>query len=519
LSLAAGLLGGALGLVAADAVLEREARPTPAGPRIENGWDPDTGRGSLTIHTPAGERIEVHLQDRFPGYTGGLALGSQDRPACVVHPADGGEAQAVWCAQDESLVLHTDDGPLEYSFGWSENLGQGPDGVPLHYLGGAIQSHDARGLLLAARHFAPPFLVERWLLVDPGGALLLRTRITNLRPAPLVFDWWAGEDPWVGRYGTADGDVGWAPGRGLILNEASLDPPPRALGIADQPSGLANAFVLGPDEDHAAPGRGTPTPDHVLFANRFAHAPGEVDPTRPLEAGSITAFNVGWTDRGLEPGESWEVSYALGRAERRDGTLAPPALDPAAWDRLHSAPSLPFPPEPPGRLRFVSERVVLTLLPDGDGVDVEGRYVFQNTTGDSLRRAIYFPFAVDADHPAPAEVEVEVVGGPPVRVEHLAAGVLFEVSCPPRDLTLRVRYRQACRTPTATYVVTSARAWGEPLARAEFVVYVPAGLVLEDASYPLVLRGYMPGGGQARGLTLQPFSPTRELSVRWRRRE
>jgi len=274
---------------------------------------------------------EIHLHRGFEGYTGGLVLGSMDGPAYRYWPpgATGeDDAVSIWCAQDESFVV---DG-AELTYGWSENLGRGTDGTPLSYLGGELLEQTPGHLLLTSRHAGGPLAVTRWLQVRPDGTLLMRVDATNLRDTPLTFDLWSGEDPWVGTYGSARGDVGWIPGELVIAERAVTPAQARCLGVVDpdeQAAGrpAANAFCLGPD---------APAPDHVLFANAFAHDPAELDPDRPLDGGTSTAFNVGWVGVTLPPGASWSTSYSLGMANvaAPGEPPGPPTVPDAAWERM-----------------------------------------------------------------------------------------------------------------------------------------------------------------------------------------
>ncbi|MFH1466412.1 MAG: hypothetical protein ABIO70_18660, partial [Pseudomonadota bacterium] len=305
--------------------------PSPAAP----GWDPATGHGTIALTTPAGVPLRVQLMEGFPGYTGGLLLGGFGGSAYVRWPEGGPEdGVAIWCAQDESLWLEGPGGGREFAHGWSENFGTGPDGTPLRYLGGAVLADDGEGLLLRAENGALPFHLARWLLVQPDGTLLNRLRVTNASSLPVRFAFWEGEDPWVGRYGTSEGDLGWwgspgEPGHWQRTEGGPRGPFPRCLGIGDPGEGeggppSANFLCLAPE---------APAPDVFLFANHFAHDPTEVDPARPLTSESMTAFNLGWTGIALDPGAAWELSWAAGATAPPSVAEAPraPELPAAAW--------------------------------------------------------------------------------------------------------------------------------------------------------------------------------------------
>lgn len=507
-------------LVATGCAGPREDEPLPVepppsrarkAPTIEHDWSPATGRGTVRLAMENGARAEIHLHQGFEGYTGGLLLGSMDGPAYRYWPpgVEGDEgAVAIWCAQDESLVV---DG-VELTYGWSENVGRGADGTALRYLGGELLEQTPGHLLLTSSHAGGPLAVTRWMQIRADGTVLSRVDVTNLRDSPLTFDLWSGEDPWVGTYGSARGDVGWIPGE-LVRNERSVAPEAApCLGIVDpservQGRPAANAFCVSPD---------APVPDQVLFANGFAHDSSEIDPMRPLTGDTLTAFNVGWTGISLAPAATWSTTYALaiagppGTAEDPDAPPTPPAIPEAAWGRMAAQKAAERAVATRDPLRFASERVEFEVLPDGAEVEIRGLYRFVNEGTEPLRRSIYFPFAIDDDHPYPHDIQVST--GRPRRIKD---GVVFDVQLDAGAAEeVEIRYRQAASGHTATYVVTSARGWFEPLDRAELVVYTPAEWSDPEISYPMQ-RVDDHGGRQVWSTTIEAFVPDREFTVAW----
>jgi hypothetical protein len=473
------------------------------------GWDPATGRGTVALTTPAGERVRISLMEGFPGYTGGLLLGGFGGSAYVRWPAGGPEeGVAFWCAQDESLWLKGPNGGREFSHGWSENFGSGPDGTPLRLLGGAVLANDASGLLLRAENGTLPFHLARWLLVLSDGTLLTRLRIANAGATPIRFAFWEGEDPWVGRYGTSEGDLGWwgspgQPGRWQRTEGGPSTPFPRCLGIGDPGEGeggppAANFLCLAPE---------APAPDVFLFADHFAHDPAEMDPERPLTSGAMVAFNLGWTGLALDPGAAWEVAWAAGATAPPSASQAPiaPVVPPDAWARLAAEPAPPavLPRDP---LRFAAEAVDMTVLPGGGAVRIEGRYTFVHDGAEDQIRRIFFPFAVDGAHPWPREVQAEGR-----TLARLRDGVVFPLRVPAGgETTFTLAYTQDCLDASATYIVTTANAWEQPLAESTLTLRLPPDLRLVAQSPALEAVG--DGTWRAH---FAPFQPEGEWTVRW----
>ncbi len=544
---------GAAALVAGVALLSgpdpapraRGSAPARSRPEIEDAWDPASGRGEVVVRRADGATVTLRLHERFPGYTGGLLLGSQDRSSWSLE-RPGAPPAGLWCAQDETLVLHGPDGARAlFAHGWSEGLGRGAGGLPLRYLGGARLAHDREGLLLAARNATPPLAVTRWALVLPDGTLLTRARLEPTGGEEVVVSWWTGDDPWVGAYGSSEGDVAWSADDGLVRVERALDPAvaARGLGIADLPPAagggaaaptLANFLRLGP---------GCPRPDHVLVADGFARDPAEVAAGRPLGARGSVALHLGWVARRVSAAAPLELTWAQGEAVLEGGRPRPRDVPAAAWRRLGAAAPPPARPEVPA-LAFAWEEVTLTVAASGDAVEVDGRYGLRPPPGARLVRTIWFPFAVDGAHPPPDEVSVErsrdaaASAGDgdapapgdgarapprwePVPFDRTREGVAFPLEVAGREVVLRVRYRQRSLDASATYVLTSALAWPDPIGRATLRVRLPAGLDLAAASLPLAGPTAAPADGGPAGARAWTFEATRfrpgvDLTVRWR---
>ena len=490
--------------------------PAPHSGTIDSSWDPVNGRGVVRLDRADGSRVELRFHDGFAGYTGGLVLGSQNGPAFRYWPPGvdpESKPLAIWCAQDESIRDRGRD--LEYSWGWSENLGTGPGGVPLRYLRGAVMQEGDDGVTLVSEHAAEPLQVVRRARIRPDGTVLMDVRLTNTSDYDFAFDLWTGDDPWVGEYGTAEGDRGWFDG-GVFDNERSLEPAEvGCLGVVDREVTLgegeaartfavANAFCLSP---------ASARPDQVHFANRFAHGPDEVHPELPLEGSTMTAFNLGWIDVKLAPGEQLELAYALGMADASgsaEDVPVPPAIDALEWEALAAVPweSLSA-PETRDPLRFAWERVEMEVQPGLHEVEVRGIYRLQNRSEEPAVRRIFFPFAVDEEHPYPSQIHVSTG-----QVRRLRDGVVFPIEVPAHgELEFEVRYRQRTTVPNATYIVTSARAWNDPLDRSILVISGPDGWAPVTTSFPMVEQ--IEDGRTIWVADMERFFPDRELSASW----
>jgi hypothetical protein len=490
-------------------VAARAAAPAP----LQIGWDPRTGKGDVRQHLASGDVLRVCFHCGFAGYTGGLVIGNFNGSGYGLYPKRpirGFRMINVFCAQDESIWDHAEQ--AEYTYGWSENYGKGDDGKPLKYVRGRIVDSGPRTVVLQSENAGGCYRVTKVATTRAEVRWwIIATRITNTCDRPVRFDFFSGDDPWLGLYSSAEGDVGWTPD-GLVRHERAYGAGQFVagglydLGEAGSTTGFsnqANFFLLDP---------ATPLPDLALFANSFAHSRREIDPTRALDDKKMRALNIGWTARTLAPGQGLTVAMALGLAETGAPGSIPrlPAIDAADWSvwRRHlkedNSPAS-------DAVQFAAELVELEL--DERQLTVVGSYHLRNPDASSQSLSIRYPFLVGDDRPAPATV---LVDGKelPVRRDARSAEVVFPVHVPPHGLArFVVRYTQRHSERRAGYMVTSALRWPRPIDRAVFVVRHPARMPV-TISYPTQHRERR-GDTVVRWIVAQPFVPEREVELSW----
>ncbi len=427
--------------------------------------------------------MHICLQCGFPGYTGGLVIGSYNGSGFEYVPAKpirGYRSLNIFCAQDESIWDR--DESREYSYGWSENFGTGPDGERLSYVSGNILESGPDRLVLTSRNRGGCYQVDKRLLW-PGGAkyVAVWTLIRNLCDRPVHFDFWTGDDPWIGRYHSSEGDVGYTQ-NALVRVETRVPSSEFAwggvydLGNSEAKekeggySGIANFILLRPER---------PKPDRIYFANRFAHSDAELQPGKPLDNKSMLALNLGWTDVVLKWGQEVSYAYVLGIAQS-SGEPQPPRLPDvpdAVWWTLE--------PRSPGwqYLHFEREHVELTV--SDNELAVDGVYQIQNDADQAAHIGILYPFPIDLTHPTPSFVEID--GKRPAHVD--AMGTTFPFDVPARASgSFRAVYRQNLQAHSATYIITSARHWSGAIGHAEFVIRYPRRFRNVWVSYPADTR-------------------------------
>ena len=351
---------------------------------------------------------------------------------------------------------------------------------------------------------------------QPARFWIIATRITNRCNHPAHFDFFSGDDPWIGLYKSSDGDVGWTP-NGLVRNEWRLevgdftagglwDLGNAALGQTEGSfSNQANFFALDPT---------LALPDEADFANRFAHKKSEIDSTKPLDNRSMTALNLGWTNQQLAPEASKDYVFALGLANTTNSATVPqiPDLRDEHWSRWRRQSS-PKDGSVEQSAEFSAELVELDV--SRESLQVRGTYYVYNPTTASAGFTIGFPINTAADRPQPQSIvvdgrEIPVTVESPTRVS-----ATFPIAVPAQSIrSFEVRYTQPHRGRRAEYIVTYALTWKRPIDRAVFRIRAAAELGPIHTSYP-ARRTRSQSGTQVLTIVRQPFVPDRELVVTW----
>jgi hypothetical protein len=498
------------------------AAPMAEAPRIESRWDPKTGKGDV-VHTLAGgDLLRTCFQCDYPGYAGGLAIGAFNSSGLGFYPRNpirGHSKINLFCAQDESIFDR--DERAEYSYGWSENFGKGDDGKRLEYVRGRTLDAGPDRVVLESENQGGCYMVRKVASSRANARFwVIATRITNRCQHPVHFDLFTGDDPWIGTYRSAEGDVGWTPdaivrtetalGVGLFSAGGLYDLGNGVLGQTEGSfSGQADFFAIDPAVD---------LPDIAAFANSFAHSDRDVRRGRPLDQKTMIALNLGWKNRTLAPGEGFTVAFAAGMAEtdEPDGGAAPvPRLPPLTdddWSVWRQYLEHGARPDASSAVHFAAERVEITV--GADEIAVVGTYHLLNASGGATRALIEYPILSGPDRPAPNEI---TVNGQTFSVDPSAGGnaARFPVSFPARGLVgFEVRYVQRHTERRAGYMVTSALSWPGPIGRAVFVVRYPAALGKVQLSYrPDSTRRV--GDSVEHVIVRQPFRPDRELTISW----
>jgi hypothetical protein len=285
-----------------------DARP-PHGqpPHLHVEWDAADGSGYVTHRLADGRVLETVFgryqedDDREPQglFVGGavpevVARYGFDESGMSVRDARGWHH--LWCTVNEAWLL----------------AGRGRNLYPADWrlVGSRVLERTRQRVVIESDHrfvegaFALE-MVRRATFVAGQPWFRLEIRFVNVGDAPVTFTYGYGDEPWVGRYGSAAGNVGWLR-RGLVTVAGRFEPVVEPwAGIYDAKSGDAN-FIAWP---------GTP-PDLAYFGNHAgAPQPGEIG--APLASNEVF-IGLEWQRRTLAPAGSLLVRLDVGQAELDD---------------------------------------------------------------------------------------------------------------------------------------------------------------------------------------------------------
>jgi hypothetical protein len=273
---------------------------------LESEWDAALGRGIVRNHFPDGTELVTLLsryhnggddgEDRHGAFLGGsipdvaLDVSLQNQSGMAYRDAQGRWFH-IWCNANEAI--------------WDVADGKEIDTWAYRYVGSHVVVRDAHRMVIESEHeilvSGVPLRMTRVAQFTAGAPyVLLGVTLENVGTSPARFMFLYGDEPWVGDFGVAYGNLGWT-SDGIFADEALLEHVQhRWAGIVDTKSGKAN-FLAWP---------GNELPTKVYVSNEL----GKLVPGVPLASGEIF-IGTEWHWE-LAPGESRHLLLAVGMAVR-----------------------------------------------------------------------------------------------------------------------------------------------------------------------------------------------------------
>jgi hypothetical protein len=299
--------------------LTAPAGSVDAGPSLTLEWDQRAGGGYVRNRLADGTEL-LTMFGRYLDSDGlqphGLFVGgavpevsadatAQDQSGMAYHDARGWAH--IWCNVNEGLE---DDASRS---SWPPSRWQ--------FLGSRVRVRTPRLLELESQHelaLAGGLLrIERLATFVAGEPFFrLTIRLQNLGPGAVRYTYLYGDEPWVGHFGSAEGNIGWRPGE-LLRFEGGIEPAAGAAGILDEKSGIANFIAWGGEEP----------PGFVYISNQGGQV---ANPRRRVPLTSNEVFvGLEWIGRSLEPGQGRTMRLVIGMAQH-DPSSGLPAAPPGS---------------------------------------------------------------------------------------------------------------------------------------------------------------------------------------------
>ncbi len=273
---------------------------------LELEWDEADGSGIIRNHFADGTEL-VTLFGRYEDSNGRIPHGLFVGGALP-------EVEATGEQQNESGMAYRD------ARGWSHIWCSVNEGIEddagrmifpssFDFLGSRVLISDAHRVVLESNHeialAGGPVRMDRFAYFSSGEPFFeLGIRLVNLGDRDVHYSYVYGDEPWVGDFGSSEGNVGWLAQK-IVPFEGEFDVEKnRWAGILDRKTGIAN-YIEWIGED---------LPDNGYFSNRG----GEVRPaSRRIPLSSNEVFvGLEWRNRSLHAREARSMRLAVGMAER-----------------------------------------------------------------------------------------------------------------------------------------------------------------------------------------------------------
>lgn len=168
-------------------------------------------------------------------------------------------------------------------------------------------------------------------------------------------------------------------------------------------------------------------------------------------------------------------------------------------------------------IQFAREEIAVNV--GGSSCWLDADYYFANHGSMAAGWSIYYPLINTDTLPFPDSIMVaDASTGGALAFEKSANGVLFFLNIPPEGTRkIRVRYHQQTPAERFEYILTTTKAWGRPLERADFHIMVPDSLQLTSCSPAFDVKDKIEHA-TVYAISRYDFMPASNLVVQWKRR-
>jgi hypothetical protein len=297
-------------------------------PCLDFKWSKKRGRGFIKNTWPDGRKLVINLgrfKDSESRYPAGIFIGGglppsdpdykfMNNEATGMTYFDGQRWYHIWCNSNEGFISPAQPNIPSYPSDWA-------------FKGSWVRENDGRNLAIESRHrvilTGVPLDATRFLFYTAGNSfVILTTEFTNRGTVPLPFQYFYGDEPWIGFFGSSTGDVGWME-KELILTEREIDTQQHSyFGMFDYGNELAG-------EDHSFTGFANfiewdkQSRPYKAYISNFSGGIINRDKVVPLVSRTNRFIGLQYGPYMLQPGDSFNFTIAVGMAENDPKTGFP----------------------------------------------------------------------------------------------------------------------------------------------------------------------------------------------------
>lgn len=181
---------------------------------------------------------------------------------------------------------------------------------------------------------------------------ILGIKITNIGQRDGNYYYLYADEPWLGNFGSSDGDAGWVSDRKILYEEAINPQLYSFAGMVDQGNEAIGEHGGFTPAANFIEWLGPEIPDGVFLANQYNGFQHPLSQLVPL-AGDTRSLGMYWGPRVLRPGESNTFFLAIGMASTIQPAVTMDRFGMAAGD-----PHSRFPKKPAVRARAEVEALL-----------------------------------------------------------------------------------------------------------------------------------------------------------------
>lgn len=300
-----------------------------SGSCLNVAWNEKQGRGYVKNIYHDGSKLLINLS-RFKNETGALSSGifvggglpTGDPDSLITNNDetgmtyfDGKRWNHIWCNVNEAICPASDPQKLIYPQEWE-------------FLGSRVLGDRSNIITIVSEHRfvmdEEPLKVEKYFFYEAGDKYFtLVTMVTNVGVKPVSFYYLYGDEPWVGHFGSSEGNVGWLQKR-LVKTEEEIDSGTNNFaGLLDYGNDLAgechNYTCMANFIEWDKPSK----PDMVYYSNHSGKFTPSSGGKVPLCSNTSRFLGLQWGPRLLAPKQSFSFTLAVGMANKDPRTGLP----------------------------------------------------------------------------------------------------------------------------------------------------------------------------------------------------